>query len=51
MARTPIKLKAPAGTDEVNVGTHLYRVDNNGFATVPPEDAAVILSDNNGFTA
>ncbi len=43
------KLKAPKGTDEVNVGTESYRVDNDQIVEVPEEAVAPLL-ERGGFT-
>ena len=39
-----IKLRAPTGTTEANVGTHLYTADAKGDITVDPADAAALLA-------
>ena len=43
MART-VKIRAPAGTDEANVGTRLYSVDDAGDVEVPDFDVPAILA-------
>lgn len=44
MARGPRKLKITQGTDEANDGVQRYRVDPDGFVTVPADVADRLLS-------
>lgn len=43
------KVHAPAGTDQVNVGTDQFRVDNDGDVEVPEEAVGPLLAVG-GFT-
>lgn len=42
MAKPTVRMRAPKGTDEANVGADLYRVDNSGDIEVPEEAVATL---------
>lgn len=44
-----IRLRAPAGTDEANVGTQRFRVHDDGTITVPHDVAVILESGAAGF--